>query len=393
MSAPSHTGAAIPPAAQLMAEARAVSGIDLIDHAAIEPLTILVQSVNAEGGLHADGATAMHGRMIRILANRLRMQRDIAAHPEILDQDIKAPIFISGLGRTGSTKLQKLLAATGDFNFTTHWQAQYPALLSGDRRESPQARIDATEDYTNWLNQASPDMRLGHAFETLETEEESAVLEHSLVSANFMAWCPVDSYLGWVAQQDPGLQLRYLRDALKYLQWQGLADPAKRWILKTAIYSMIEPNIFDVFPDARLLVTHRQPLNVIPSGLRLMACFYQPFTTHRLAIEPFIQGMAFAANTHLRNRASLPDGAMLDIFFEDSVKDARKVVEDVYHFIQATPGAGAIDRAVAWDSDNPQHKRGAYVYALADHGLSAEQIEAAFPDYCAFVANRGRTTG
>ncbi|MEJ2459066.1 MAG: hypothetical protein P8Y58_13385, partial [Novosphingobium sp.] len=117
---------------QLLAKARDITGIDIIDDDAVEPLTAMVKSLNEESKLHAAGARAMQHRLLRLLCNRLRMQRDFKAHPEIGQQVIQAPIVICGMGRTGSTKLQKLLANSGDVNWLPYWQVHNPSLISGD---------------------------------------------------------------------------------------------------------------------------------------------------------------------------------------------------------------------------------------------------------------------
>ena len=85
-------------------------------------------SFNDDGQPHEQGAEALHQRVLRSLKNRIRMGRDIAAHPDILEQPIERPIFICGMARTSSTKTQKLLASSGDFNFLTFWKALNPAL-------------------------------------------------------------------------------------------------------------------------------------------------------------------------------------------------------------------------------------------------------------------------
>ncbi|MGD1954239.1 MAG: hypothetical protein ACFBZ9_03160, partial [Sphingomonadales bacterium] len=100
----------------LLKAAQKETGIPLSDEQAFVPLTRLIDSYNADAHFTADGAAGMHTRLMRILKNRLRMVRDFAAHPDILDIELKSPVIINAMARTGSTKMQKVLAATGDFN-------------------------------------------------------------------------------------------------------------------------------------------------------------------------------------------------------------------------------------------------------------------------------------
>ena len=116
----------------LMALAREQTGITIDDEAAREPLRVLHRSISEEG-----------------------------------------PLFVIGSARTGTTKTQKCLADTGDFNFLPFWKAYNPALFSGERSESPQARIDEADAYCTWFDRQSPLTKTGHSFETHEPEEET----------------------------------------------------------------------------------------------------------------------------------------------------------------------------------------------------------------------------
>src|SRR5689334_6107918 len=105
----------------LLKRAQQISGIGIEDSAAHEPLAVLVASLNDEARLSASGKVQMEARLLRILVNRLRMERDFRAHPEIGDQRVIEPLFVFGLPRSGTTKLQKLLSATGDFTALPMW--------------------------------------------------------------------------------------------------------------------------------------------------------------------------------------------------------------------------------------------------------------------------------
>ena len=135
---------------QMLARAREMTGIDIVDEAAVEPLRILHAAYNTDACLHEQGAIAIEQKLLRLLCNRLRMQRDFAQHPEIAETQITSPVFVYGQLRSGTTKVQKLLAASGDFHYLPFWQTYNPSLLNGSRMESPQARqtrIDEADAY------------------------------------------------------------------------------------------------------------------------------------------------------------------------------------------------------------------------------------------------------
>jgi len=384
----STAGVPVAPVDTLMALSRQRVGIDMVDQDAVVPLQMLVKSLNEESHLHESGARGMQDKLVRLLGNRLRMRRDFLAHPEIAEERILAPVFVCGMGRTGSTKMQKLLAASGDFNWLPYWQVTNPSLFTGDRSESPQPRIEETEAFARWFDEASPETKFGHAFETFEPEEDSFILEHSLQTPTFLGWAPLDGYLDWLTRQDMTRQFIHLRDTLKYLQWQGLTDPSKRWVLKCPLYSGLEALLVRVFPDAKLVMTHRDPRSMIPSSMRLLECFYKPFTDSPPDPNFYITGQAAAIGMHMQNRAQMPKDTFCDIDFRTLCGDADDCAARVYAFagLELTPHAR--QRMRDWNAANPQHRRGKHEYDLERFRLSAEAVDVPFAHYRKFLAER-----
>ncbi len=376
----------------LMAEARAIAGIDVLDRGAVAPLGRLVESLNAESELHEGGAVGMRNKLLRILANRLRMQRDFDAHPEIHDQVVKAPMIITGIPRTGSTKMQKLFSASGDFNYLPMWQTSHPSLITDEHRESPQQRIDAGLALEAWLEQASPDMKYCHPFLAMEPEEDAWILEHSLMSPVFLGFSRVDRYVQWMIREDVDLQFTFLRDTLKYLQWQGVADPEKRWILKCPMYNGIEPLLFRAFPDANLIMTHRSPVSSIPSGSRMLELFHHCYSNRPPDLEGFYRGATSNLRRHMKNRAKDPDMRITDVHYLDVVTDVEAAIRKMYDFISEDLSDRSMRAMLEWNEANPKDAKGRHVYSLEQYGYTAEQIEADFADYLEFMESRvGRT--
>ena len=371
-------------ASQMLTLAQQETGIDYDDGAILPALQKLVDSFNADGNPHEQGAQMLHQRVLRSLKNRVRMGRDFKAHPEIFDQRIARPIFICGMARTSSTKTQKLLASSGDFNFLTYWKALNPALYSGDPTESPQARIEDAEQYAKWFDEQSPDTKYGHSFEAHEPEEDSDILGHSMVSPVWFGWAPLGGYLEWLGEIGLSKQFETLRNTLKYLQWQGLATQDKRWILKCPLYSGLEPLLLEVFPDATLIMTHRTNVQTIGSGLRLLECFYQPFTDLRPEPDSYVEGVKGATDLHMKWRAEQPSDRFLDIPFSASIKDPDRCVREMYRYAGETLSEVSFERMRLWTQSNPQNKYGKHQYSLAQYGLTESGIREAFAEYEAF---------
>lgn len=369
--------------------ARRISGLDVDDPEAAEPLRVLVDSSNTDAELHRVGLEGMWNKLTRILANRLRMKRDLAAHPEILDESVDRPIIIVGPPRTGSTKTQKVFAASGDFNWLSMWQTSYPSLITGDRDESPQARIEGGLEYERWMEAASPGMKYAHPFLAMEPEEDSWILEHSLLSPVFLGFSRVDSYVAWMIQQDRTTQFTHLRDTLKYLQWQGIADSAKRWILKCPMYCGMETALLDTFPDAVFLMTHRTPVSSLPSGASMLELFHACYSHKQPDIEGYYRGAGAGLARHMKNRRRHPEMRVHDIHFTDLVSDVESVARAVYGFAGEPLGDASLARMLEWDRRNPKGAKGKHVYTLEQYGFSREQIESDFADYLEFARARG----
>lgn len=376
----------------LMARAARMAGLEQTDTGAREPLEVLVDSVNAESQLHARGFGGMTDKLLRILANRLRMQRDLVAHPEILDEEVREPIIIIGMPRTGSTKTQKLLSSSGDFNWLPMWQTSYPSLMTGDRDESPNSRIEGGLAYEAWLESVSPDMKYCHQFLAMEPEEDSWILEHSLISPVFVGFSPVREYLTWMIQQSIDTQFEHLRDTLKYLQWQGVADSGKRWVLKCPMYYGLEPAVLRTFTDATLVMTHRTPLSAIASGSRMLELFHLCFTNAPPDIDGYYRGAASGLRRHIRNRDADPEMRIVDVHYLDMIADVEAVAQTIYNAAGQDLSARAIGRMVQWDIDHPKDAHGRHVYSLEQYGFVPDQMREDFSHYLEFMEEKvGRT--
>jgi hypothetical protein len=371
---------------QLMARAREITGIDRVDREGFEPLQVLLKSLNEDSRLSERGAAAMQSKLLRLLCNRLRMQRDFANHPEIAEQIIQPPVVICGMARTGSTKLQKMLAASGDFNWLPFWQGYNPSLISGSRDESPSARIKDAEEYCTWFDIASPDNKYAHDLEPHEPDEESYMVEQSLQTACFIGWSELPGYLQWLSAQDNAEQFRYLHQLLQYLQWQGLHSEGKRWVLKCPLYFGLIRELLSVFPDANMVMTHRHPLQTIPSSAGLLTTFHAPFTEAPIDLQAFLAGMAAQMDWHFQIRTAHPDIRFLDVDFKQIIDAAPEVMQKIYKFCGMQLHEASLQRVIAWNQENPMNKKGVHKYSMADFGFTEAMINSAFAVYIKNIA-------
>lgn len=211
-----------------------------------------------------DRIAPLKDNILRPLMNRLWFQKDLSDNPEILDEEIRAPIVISSLPRTGITKLHRMLGASGDFQAFHFWKAHMFARRPGQPQGGIASRIAETRDFERWVYQASPNMLTGHPIFTDEPEEEMQLLNFSFRTIS-MSIYGSPTHNQWLASADPSPGYDYLKQQLQYLQWQFPEDRNKPWILKTPVHFGMEAQLLRIFDQPRIIVTHRDPAKIIPS--------------------------------------------------------------------------------------------------------------------------------
>jgi hypothetical protein len=173
----------------------------------------------------------------------------------------------------------------------------------------------------------------------------------------------------------------FLRDVLKYLQWQGLADRAKPWLLKSPNYNGFEPLIREIFPDARFVVANRSPIETLASMCKLVRCFRQAYGSPDADNALIIEGNYRSMAAHLANRRDHPELPILDLRFEDIVGALPQVLQRVYDHAGIALTPASHERMLSWDSANTMHKLGEFRYTLADAGLDEAVIRQRMADY------------
>lgn len=370
-------------ATQMLAQARCDTGIDIADDDIEETLERLLHSLNTEAELSAEGAAAMTQRLMHVLCNRLRMHRDFARDPEIAAQAITKPLIFCGGGRTGSTKLHKLLAASGDFLYLPFWRGYCLGLRSGERAENPAPRIREADEHTRWFDRHAPLARLIHAYETFEAEEETLLLEHRFCGMFMMAFAFIPGYVQWSMpffRED----LAFMKRCMQYLQWQFHEGDRRPWVLKCPIHFGNELLLRQVFPDATLVTTHRDPLETLSSTASLLEHYHQAYSNG--SRKPtygamMLEGTAMGAESHMLSRDANPGLNILDVGYPDIIRNVELVLERIYAHAGLEFSEQAREATRNWERQNAQHRHGVHQHSLEEFGLSAEQAAARLRPY------------
>ncbi|MET0657195.1 MAG: sulfotransferase [Steroidobacteraceae bacterium] len=373
-------------AAELMTRAREQTALGGIDDATIEePLQQFLNALNTEAALSDTGARALENILLLILSNRLRMLRDLRNHPEIEAEQIDRPVILSGGARTGSTKVHKLLAASGDFHYLPCWRGISLSLLSGDRGESPSQRIALADGWVRWFNEHAPDARYTHEFSTFEPEEENLLLGHDLFGQYMIAFVFVPTFAQWAMTESRVLRnMQFLKRSLQYLQWQFPSTTPRRWVLKSPAYPGLEPALAHVFPDARFIVTHRDPVASLPSSASLIDAFQRAFSTveRKLTIgQLLLEGQAHVWHQIAIAREQHPHIPFADIAYRQVAEAPEQAAQCVYRHADMAFSNDARERIRNWEQTHRTAGWKTRRYTLEEYGLTPDQVRRRYAGY------------
>ncbi|WAG80245.1 sulfotransferase [Metapseudomonas furukawaii] len=351
-----------------------------------EALGVLDPALRDEARLSVQGRALLREKLVAQLVNRLVIEDHCKRFPEILRQPIDDPLVIVGLPRTGTTLLQRLLAVDPQFSKAQWWETRYPAPLPGENLERPRERIDRARAEVAAMVEAVPQILAIHPLDAEQPDEEFMLMEHSFLCA-MDSYVNVPSYTAWLDRQDQTQVYAYLRKMLQFLQWQqarrGIA-PGRRWLLKSPQHLHSLELLFKVFPQARVVLTHRDPGKTIPSLASFIHTLWQIYSDRADPAqvgEQWNGRMARALRHSLEVRDALAAEAFLDVQFEDTVSDPLAVVERIYRFAGLALTADTRAAMEAWLVDNGRDKRAAHRYDAAAFGLDEARLQRDYGDY------------
>ena len=368
---------------EIIDQAKSETGLsDLGEPLFSEGLNRLIDSINNEANLNEIGIQAQPIRIQGLLSNRLRFEEDLKKFPEILDQQIIAPIVIVGLPRTGSTMTHRLLASDPNHTAMLWWEGRYPALLPGEKRGDIEARMELGKAEVDAVVAASPEALDIHPWDYKGADEEILLLEHNFLSTVPESFMALPSYSEWIEEQDHTLAYEDLKKFIQYLQWQNPGREKKRWVLKSPHHLGFIDKMISVFPDAKIIQTHRDPIKTVPSFCSMCANLFEPLTTNfdKVFIGKHWSNKLTRALNHCMNISEQHPDNFLDLEFLNMIKDPIDEMKKIYEFIGEPFGEKTEVAMEAWREEN-KHEMGAHKYSLEEYDLTESQINDNFAKY------------
>jgi hypothetical protein len=359
----------------LLAEARSRARLDDFgDETFREPFARVIDSLEHEAELSLIGRIAARQDMIRLLSNRLRLVNDQKAHPEIVARPVVRPLFVTGLPRTGTTLLHGLLAQDPANRAPLNWETMAPSPPPDRATYHTDRRIQQAERYLRWFHRLNPDIRRIHPVGARLPEECLIITSHSFFSFQFQTMYHVPSYETWLEAQDLRTCYAWHRRVLQQLQRRCPG----RWVLKAPAHLFGLEALFAVYPDAGVIFTHREPLEVAASLASLTAVLRSTFSdgVDRAAVGPEMSARwadAMSRATAARDGGVAPAERFYDVRYLDLVRDPIATVRGIYaHF--DLPFRPAAEEAMGrWLAEHRKDRHGRHEYTLQEFGLDAER--------------------
>ncbi|MEP6603585.1 MAG: sulfotransferase [Spartobacteria bacterium] len=368
-----------------------IRAVDLIDSAKrrcglddfgdgdfFEPLSRLLEACQSEARLNVIGKIALRADILRTLCHRLLMERDRQDNADIGGQQIRQPLFIVGLPRSGTTILHILLAADPANRAPLSWEVMEPSPPTSEKERE---RIEGAARNFRRFRWLAPAFSRVHPMGAQLPQECVSLMSPSFLSDQYDTMFNVPTYRAWFLRQDMRPAYEFHRRILQHLQFR---ENGRRWILKAPAHMFALPTLLSIYPDALFVQTHRAPLDTIASVSSLITLLRRIFSD---VVDPRQIGrdaLGYWAETlkvFMQERERLPTNRIVDISYEEIHHDPISAIRRIYtHFNWMF--TGEIERRMQQTlAQHPREKNAFHHYESSDFGLTAVECAERFADY------------
>ncbi len=334
-----------------------------------------------QGRLSFVGQHAMRREYLRILTQRARIAEAFRENPAIADVPIERPVFILGFPRTGTTVLHNLLGTEPAVRTPKMWELLRPAPPPPAETPPDEPRLLRVREDVKQVHRAIPDLLRMHPLDADGPDECFYVFGLAFHNRTANAQAPCDDYMQWLMGCDMRPAYRYYRRVLQVLSFH---DRRPVWVLKAPTHLFNLDALLDVFPDARIVQTHRDPRQVAASCCSLYSVTRQLFTDHqdpvRLGRE-WLDTWAVAMDRALAVRAKVGEAPFFDVRFEDFVPDPAKAALELMQRLDIPCADGTAERMRAWLDAHRRDRHGRHTYRLETFGLDDALLAERFAGY------------
>lgn len=344
-------------------------------------LDILVDAINETGKLHAFGRFYVHQFLTGLLRNRRRLEAFWAAHPETLTQNIRKPIIILGLPRSGTSFLFNLLGQDPANRYLANWEttvSQVPPRHITRPQRDPRRRIGRL--LMQFQRYLAPHLEDIHEFHLDGPEECTPLLMQGFDTQALAGMFDIPAYSEWLDTVDHRATYAHHKRILQTLQG---SYPGERWLLKSPDHLAALGPILATYPDACLVHLHRDPVQAVSSWASLNAAFRgiwsHPIDNEQLGVQ-VLERLARDMDAYLGARHSTGDERILDLPYRTLLRDPLAAVESIYRHFNLHLSDSARSQLQSFLSLDLKKSR-SHKYAPEDFGLTSDRIRQRFSSY------------
>jgi hypothetical protein len=344
-------------------------------------LRTLLRAYDEESSLTEAGREMVRGEIGGALAARLACQAAWKRDPAVLRHEIRRPIFILGLPRSGTTALHWLLAQDPSNQVLEYWIAASPRPRPPRAGWEAEPAFQAAVGVLQWIYQTDPGLKAIHLMEADGPEECRHLFVQSFLDHTFDSNATIPGYTRYFEAADMRPAYAWHRDVLRLV---GSTSPERRWVLKYPAHMRELDVLLETYPDACIVQTHRDPARVLPSVCSLVTgwrSLYEGSADTRAIGAWQLEMYAGMIEHAMAVRDRSDPKQFYDFAFGELVADPVAAIGRMYGHFGFALSAEAERAMRAWHEGNPQHKHGGHPYRLEDFGLSEGAIAERFAAY------------
>jgi hypothetical protein len=369
---------------QLIDEAAKVTGLsDYGSDTYREGLDVVVGDFNAgiaEGRFIDTGLARARNDMVHYLKGRLKVTDHLKRNPELLDRPIERPVFVMGVPRTGTTLMSNLLAADPARRSPLTWEIDDPVPPATSATLTTDPRALARLEQERAMLAANPDMGKYYRGSAIYPNEDVFIMAHDFKTLMIESKGKLPAYKEFIFSCDMTSAYEYHKRFLQVLQ----SEAPGVWNCKKPSHALYLEYLFKVYPDARLVWTHRDPFTATGSLCSVISLSHKAHMG-RIDTEWLAQDYPWQAAEHANRimdfRDKFGEDRIIDVHYADLVEDPVGETKKLYAKLGDEWTVGAEAGIQGWVNDNPQNKFGKHEYKLAQYGLNMEELEPLFERY------------
>ncbi len=354
----------------LLQHAQQATGLrDFGDDLWREPFAVLIKALEQEAKLTLMGRLMARSDIVLWLSTRLQVTDTLKKHPVIVDEEIIAPTVIVGLPRSGTSILFELLSQDSGVGVPLMWEALQPCPPPESSTYTTDSRIaQADKLFTQW-SRVAPEFSSMHEMRGDIPAECGLLMAATFISDHCAALHQTHSYSALCSVADYLPVYQYHKKILQILQWK---NPRRRWLLKSPEHQVHLDTLLNVYPDAQIVQTHRDPIKCMASSTSLIGTLYhmrsnQPFNAELFA--NIITGEATAQRLEYvidqRAKGIVPAASIFDSRYQDLMDNPIECIEKIYAFFDMPLTDDTRGKMRKYLRDRPKEKFGSHTYEVS----------------------------